>query len=163
MNTNRCIGCGGLFADIDGPVHAYMESSPSCWAAFGEVLAREYSDPAVVEVHRLTVDAYAVQHPGKPSPQSIQSVGLHLIRLCRFLEQGLDARRANEAMLEAARHKHRLVWLEPPASLGAVTVADVIRATTAGEHKKRVLRWAQEAWNAWSEHHAVIRAWLPPR
>ena len=32
-----------------------MESSPACWAAYGEVLAREYSDPAYFQVHRLSV------------------------------------------------------------------------------------------------------------
>ena len=71
-----------------------MESSPSCWAAYGEVLAREYNDPAFMAAHRLTVDAYAVQHPGRPSPQSIQSVALHLISLCLVLEQELYHRAA---------------------------------------------------------------------
>lgn len=56
----KCMGCGGVFAEIQGPTHRYLESSPGCWAAYGEVLAREYSDPAYFQVHRLTVDAYAV-------------------------------------------------------------------------------------------------------
>ncbi|HED04410.1 MAG TPA: hypothetical protein ENI60_06555, partial [Candidatus Fraserbacteria bacterium] len=113
MNTVECVGCGGQFPEIDGPVHRYMESSPGCWAAFGEVLAREYSDPIYFGVHRLTVDAYAVQHPGSPSRQSIRSVGVHLIRLCLFLEHGLSAENANDAMLKAAKLKHTFVWLEP--------------------------------------------------
>ena len=74
-----------------GPTHRYMESLPGCWAIYGEVLAREYSDLAYAAVHRLTVDAYAVQHPGQPSPQSIQSVGVHLLRLCLILEHGFSA------------------------------------------------------------------------
>ena len=32
---------------------------------YGEVLAREYSDPSYVSLHRLTADTYAVQHPGE--------------------------------------------------------------------------------------------------
>lgn len=39
-----CIGCGAMFADQEGPTHRYMESSPGCWAVYGEVVAREYSD-----------------------------------------------------------------------------------------------------------------------
>ena len=73
--TCGCLSCGGVFPDIDGPVHRYMKSSPGCWAVYGEVLAREYEDPYFFEVHRLTVDAYAVQHPGSTDRQSIQSVG----------------------------------------------------------------------------------------
>lgn len=157
----KCMGCGASFDDIEGPVHRYMESSPGCWAVYGEVLAREYSDPTYYEVHRLSVDAYAVQHPGSPSRQSIQSVGVHLIRLCLFLEHGLSAEDANDAMLEAAKLKHTFTWLEPPESLGSITVADVARARTAAEHKQAVRAWAQSAWDAWSSHHDTIRSWLP--
>jgi len=45
-NVAKCPGCGGTFPLLGGPVHRYMESSPGCWAAYGVVLAREYSDPA---------------------------------------------------------------------------------------------------------------------
>ena len=138
-----------------------MESSPGCWAAFGEVLAREYSDPLYNEVHRLAVDAYAVQHPGHPSRQSIQSVGVHLIRLCLFFEHGLAAEDANDAMLAAAQAKHTFFWLEPPGPLGSITVADVNRAQTADEHEDAVKAWGSAAWDAWSIHHGIIRTWLP--
>lgn len=41
VGYKACVGCGGLFPEMDGPTHRYMESSPGCWAAYGEVLARE--------------------------------------------------------------------------------------------------------------------------
>jgi hypothetical protein len=137
-----------------------MESSPGCWAAFGEVLAREYSDPSCFEVHRLSVDTYAVQHPGQPSRQSIQSVGLHLIRLCHFLEHDLAAADANDIMLKAGKIKQSFTWLEPPASLGDVTVLDVQSSQTPMEHKANVRLWAQSAWKAWTPHHATVREWI---
>ncbi len=161
MNLAPCIGCGGLFPEMDGPTHRYMESSPGCWAAYGEVLAREYSDPAYAPNHRLSVDAYAVQHPGRPSPQSIQSVAVHLIRLCLLLECGLEMGRANEAILKASESKKQFVWLEPPPSRGTVTVAEVRRATNPEEHIILVRQWAESAWQAWSSHHSQIHAWLP--
>jgi uncharacterized protein DUF5946 len=161
LNLDPCIGCGGLFPKMEGPTHRYMESSPGCWAAYGEVLAREYSDPAYAPNYRLSVDAYAVQHPGRPSPQSIQSVAIHLIRLCLLLECGLEMNRANDAMLKATESKNKFVWLEPPPSRGAITVVDVHRAKNPHEHMMRVREWAENAWLAWSLHHSQIRAWLP--
>jgi hypothetical protein len=136
-----------------------MESSAGCWAAFGDVLAREYSDPVYFDIHRLSVDAYAVQHPGRLSRQSIQSVGVHLVRLHLFLEQGLAPEKANAAMLAAAREKHSYIWLEPPQSLGAITVADVARTRTVIDHKQAVKEWAACAWQAWSSHHDTVRSW----
>ena len=153
------MGCRGEFPDIDGPTHEYMLSSPGCWAAYGRVLARQYEDARLREVYRLGVDAYAVQHPGVPSPQAIQSVALHLVRLCLCLERGLPPARANEAMLSAARHKAGYHWLEPPADLGPLTVADVEAAAGVEAHAAMLRRWAAQLWQAWSAHHATVRAW----
>jgi hypothetical protein len=64
-------------------------------------------------------------------------------------------------MLKAAELKHKFVWLEPPASLGSVTVADVAETRSALEHKNAVSAWAKSAWAAWSPHHGTIQKWLP--
>lgn len=90
-HDHACPGCGARFPAFDGPVHEYMESSAGCWRAFGEVLAREYGNPKLLAIHRLSIDAYAVQHPGGASRQAVQSVGVHLARLCLFLERGLGS------------------------------------------------------------------------
>ncbi len=153
-----CPGCGARFPASDGPVHAYMTSSPGCWAAFGQVLAAEYSDVRLAAIHRLSVDAYAVQHPGDGSRSAIQSVGLHLARLMLELETPLAPARANDMMRRMAAHKASLVELDPPARF-TVTVADVApHAGTAG-HADAVKRWAASAFADWRAHHAYIRAW----
>ncbi len=161
LKTCKCFSCGGMYPDINGPVHRYMASSPGCWSVYGEVLAREYSNPSCFEVHRLTVDAYAVQHPGSTDRQSIQSVGVHLIRLCLFFERGLTSENANNAMLEAGKNKHTFTCLEPPESLGTITAADVAKTNTVDDHKAIVRAWAKNTWGAWSIHHDKIRSWLP--
>lgn len=160
MNQVKCIGCGGLFPDKEGPVHRYMESCPGCWEVYGTILAREYSDPDYYPVHRMSVDCYAIQHPGTPSPQSIQSVGTHLIRLSLFLEGGLNQNQANNAMLKAIKQKENFVWLEPPESRGEITVIDVVDANSAKEHIKLVKQWAESAWEAWSIHHSTVKSWM---
>ena len=157
--VRRCMWCQGSFPDEDGPVHEYMESTPGCWAAYGRVLAREYADRRFLPVHRLTVDAYAVQHPGSPSRKSIRSVGIHLVRLCLSLEHRLAPERANAAMLSAAKHKSQYVWLEPPNSLGPLTVADIEAASSVEAHMQAVRSWAAQMWQVWSPHHSTVRAW----
>ena len=113
------------------------------------------------DVYRLANDAYAVQHPGGRSRQAIQSVGIHLIRLCLVLEYGLPAARANDAALAAARKKSAFVWLQRPATMGAITVADFRSSLSAADHKSLLVEWSRSAWGAWSAHHATIRQWLP--
>jgi len=137
-----------------------MASSAGCWAAFGEVMAREYSDTTYFDVHRLSVDAYAVQHPGIPSKQTIGSVGVHLIRLCLFHEYGLTPECANDAMVKASKNKENFIWLEPPLLVGKITVADVVEASGVEQHKTLVREWAKEAWEVWSPHHVQVREWI---
>lgn len=82
-----CRGCGALVPDTEGPTHRYLGASPGCWAVYGEILEKEYSDYRYWRAHRFTVDAYAVQHPGESSPPAIQSVAVHLISLYLMLEK----------------------------------------------------------------------------
>jgi len=93
VELSRCVGCDGMFPTIDGPAHRYMKSSAGYREVYGEVLSREYSDAAFWAVHRLTADTYAVQHPGLPCRQAIQSVGAHLIRIHLILERVLRKNR----------------------------------------------------------------------
>jgi hypothetical protein len=156
-----CVGCGALVPDIDGPTHAYLDASPGCWDAYGQVLAREYGEYRYPAIHRVTVDAYAVQHPGVPAMQSraIQSVAVHLISLYLVLERGFPANVATEGMRRALQNRERFHWLAPPASLGEVTVVDVSRAKDLAEHEALVRRWARSAWEAWALHHETVRRW----
>lgn len=115
------------------------------------------------DVYRLANDAYAVQHPGRRSRQTINSAGIHLIRLCLTIEHGLPAEHANAAVLAAGRRKKEYWWLEPPVFKGSITVADFAEAMPVDEHKALLRQWAESAWTAWSEHHETIRLWLPAK
>jgi hypothetical protein len=135
-----------------------MTSSPACWAAFNTVIAREFADPGLMPIHRLTVDAWAVQHPGDGSRRAIQSVGLHLARLWVQLDRGLSGEAANDAMLTFARRKAELPEL--PSRPGyAMTVADVLHAGQPDAHAAAVRRWAEAVWADWADQHDFIRRW----
>ncbi|MDQ3705087.1 MAG: DUF5946 family protein [Chloroflexota bacterium] len=147
--------------DINGPTHRYIGASPGCWQAYGELLAGGYGGESTGPVHRLTVDIYAAQHPGVPGKQSSQSVVAHLFVLCLVLERGVDPAFATRAITQfVEKHKERgLAWMEPPPSLGELTVLDVMSAGSAQDHNSRVMRWAESVWHAWTPHHPKVRAW----
>jgi hypothetical protein len=155
----HCFSCGALVPDMNGPTHPYMESSPGCWHVYGEILARQFSDPGLRDVQRLTADTYAVQHPGRPSPVAIQSVCGHLMSLCVVLEKHAPYSYADQVLRAAVNGRIPLWWLTPPRSPGALTVVDVKAAASADEHREKVHAWAQSAWSAWAEHHDTIRTW----
>lgn len=154
-----CPGCGARFPASDGPTHRYMESSPGCWAAYGQVLAREYENAAAMSVHQLTVDAYAVQHPGVPGPQAIQSVGIHLATLHLFIDEGVPLIHGSTLHKRGAALSDGFHWLTPPADWGQVTVADVVAVASVPDHREMVWKWARSAWAAWAEHHETVRGW----
>jgi uncharacterized protein DUF5946 len=155
----RC-GCGFEAEKSDGPTHAYMLSTTGCWEAYGRLLAREYEDPSRWRVHRLSVDAYAVQHPGVDVPQARNSVGMHLSRLGLIFERGWALERANDAMLAITAKKFSYPWLTPPSEVAGVTVEDVLAAETGEAHMQAVEGWAQAVWQSWAEHHATVCEWL---
>jgi hypothetical protein len=155
-----CPACKAETAVFDGPVHRYLASSPGCWNAFCEVLNKEYSDFEYGKNHRLTVDAYALQHPGNPSPQTISSVAIHLASLCQILEHGYSLSAATEFMQAFADHKDAFLWLDPPADLGAINVADVLASDTGLMHLTKVEEWATTTWQAWHAHHQQINSWI---
>lgn len=157
-----CVGCGALVPDIDGPTHRYLGASPGCWRAYGELQSWGYrGTESEGTIHRLAVDAYAAQHPGVPGKQSSQSVMAHLYILCRVFERDLAPAGATDAIRRfVEKNKARTYpWLEPPQSLGPITVLAVLGATTQEEHDRRVMLWAESVWQAWQPHHNMVRRW----
>jgi hypothetical protein len=152
----QCIGCQGIFPDTPGPTHEYILSAPACWAIYGEVLAREYSTPALMRLHKLTVDTYAVQHPGIDVPPARRSVAIHLSRIYLLLERKLPIEQVNATMPAISARKDQLPWLTPPSMQGALTVQSLADASPSG-HEAALLAWAQSVWTAWTPHHATIR------
>lgn len=112
-----------------------------------------------MQTHRLSVDTYAVQHPGDPKDRrAVQSVGLHLARLMRQLESARPPKETNDVMVEFARRKSTLIYLKPPTAF-SVTMQDVAPFAGGPHHIEKVRDWARSAWNDWSAHHAWISRW----
>jgi hypothetical protein len=154
---SACPGCRARLPSVTGTTHPYVGASAGCWEVYGELLAREYSDPRYMAVHRLTVDAYCAQHPGEPERRSIQSVSVHLVGLHLVLDRGADGAFARHVIAAiTTMPAERLVWLTSPAHRGELTVLDVMPARDADDHGARVRRWAASVWSAWTPHHDSI-------
>jgi len=151
----QCMWCKGDFDLGEGPVHEYMESTPGCWATYSKVLAVEYQNyKALHDVHRLTVDTYAAQHPGRPSRKSIQSTWGHLVALYFYLEKGFDGEQTRRQIERFVEFGPELVWLRPPDFTGAVNVSHVAGAVDDQDHLTRVKEWGQSVYASWCKSHA---------
>jgi len=156
--TIECIGCGARVPDTDGPVHRYLGASPGCWAYYGELLSAEYLDRNLAPMQRLTINTYAVQHPGTPGPQTKQSLWVHLAGLCLVLERGQPADRTTTLMAQLVSSHWDWEWLEPPPLPYPRTIVDVRGARTLDNYDQAVAEWSVSTWLAWQAHHDAIRA-----
>ena len=123
-------------------------------------MAKEYGEYGYPELtHRLTVDTYAIQHPGEPGRQSIQSVNIHLINLHAILIKNFSGENAAKAMGGILAKQPAFKWLEPPVPNGTKTVIDVLKASSKEEHEKLVREWATDVFGCWcSKHMDMIEA-----
>jgi CTP:molybdopterin cytidylyltransferase MocA len=157
--TEPCPGCAARYLpQVPDEAHPYIGASAACWAAFGEVLAREFGDVAYGRLHRNTVDVYAVQHPGTDARRERQSVALHLIGLCHWLEHDVEVERLNAVTQKLANANRDWPAIDPPSAY-PMTVVDLLGARDGPEHLRLVRLWAERTWEAWSAHHDIVRAW----
>jgi hypothetical protein len=145
-SVDICEDCGAVVA----------QGKAGCLKLFEEVIAREFSDYRYGKIHRLTVDAYSLQHPGRYM-RSGKSFAAHLTGIYAALESA-DAVAVNRKMrkwLNANPKIEKPVGI--PRRRGKLTITFVHSAACADEHNERVREWAREVWSAWSEHHALAK------
>lgn len=147
--------CGLVAPRMAGEVDAYKAATPACWAAFGHLLAADYSqwEP---RRHRLTADTYMAQHPGFATPSGRRSVLVHLVGLWLTLERGLSPEVAGPMVGQVFPDK----TVAPPdmtpiPALAGINVAEVL-AAPADQQEARVETWARFVWDAWRPHHPTV-------
>ncbi|MGB5917048.1 MAG: DUF5946 family protein [Phormidesmis sp.] len=156
MKLEKCPWCGIETPESDGLVHQYLDGTPGCWAHYGKLLAREYENHDYMVVHGLTVDAYALQHPGEKSPKTTRSAYIHSASLFSYFK-------LKRSMSELASIKQAVAartlsdeWLIPPTELNTINVGDVLAAKTAQQHRQSVEEWARYIFECWALHHEKI-------
>ncbi len=156
----HCRDCGALVPDVEElrADHLYVGAAPGCYAAFAELSGRELADVSLGPSRMLATDVYMAQHPGLPGRQAAQSVWVHLAGLCLVLERGVDPISSARAKALVAAPDAEFPWLEPPESLGPMTVLDVLATGSSEEHREAVRAWADSVWGAWRVHQPAVRA-----
>ena len=140
--------CGDCGAAVAG-------GKAGCLKLFEEVIAREFSDYRYGRIHRLTVDAYSLQHPNDYM-RSGKSFAAHLTGICAALESD-DSATANQKVQKWLSTNPEIARpAQVPDARGALTITH-IHGAAADEHVQRVGEWALDVWGAWSAHHSLAR------
>jgi len=149
ISAVACEDCGAVVA----------EGRTGCLHVFEEILAREFSDYHYGRIHRLTVDAYSLQHPDQYM-RSGKSFAAHLTGMCAAIE--------NEDAIIINRTVQQWLSTNPtiekpnriPEQRGDLSITYIHNASDADEHISRVREWAHVVWTAWAEHHGLARRWI---
>lgn len=146
--ATRCDGCG----------RAVAGGTAGCRAEFDALCALHYSGAVPEALHRLTVDAYSLQHPDAFCATG-KSYAAHLGGMLVAREHAGDpaAQQVLRRWLDGPRDIARP---EPPASRGELTLADVLTSEPGGALERATADWADGAWRAYAAQHALARAWL---
>ncbi len=159
MVSVRCVGCGAIVPEVDGPTHAYMTAAPGCWARYCslEDWKAILSGEDAIGVVQDLVDCFAVQHATNPERRNRQSVAVHLMSLCSSLERSVSGPERRERLATWVGRDYPL--LEPTPVSFALTVSDIVAAPPA-LRAWTIERMAEASWAAWSAHHDTVRAFL---
>ena len=149
VSAGRCEACG-----------ASLPEGTDCQGLFDEILAREFGDFRYGRLHRLTVDAYSLQHPERYM-RSGKSFAAHLTGMCAALDGDLphDINRSVQQWLNGPQRIPRPEE-PPPGRRGELTIEYVFGAADPEEHLDRVTEWARSTWSAWSAYHDLAREWI---
>ncbi|MFJ1745726.1 DUF5946 family protein [Streptomyces sp. NPDC088116] len=134
-----------------------------CRPPYLELLAASYNDADRQPLHQLLVDSYFAQHPGGGDRRSVQRLSICLMTLGMFVQDDADPR------LGPQLHRRMVAYggfraLEPQPSAESLhsrlSAADVVAAGDTQEYRKLLTAWGAEMWDAWSDHHALVREWI---
>ena len=147
--SGRCPECGAV---VNG-------GRAGCQRLFDEVIAREFGDFRYAREHRLTVDAYSLQHPDEYM-RSAKSYAAHLTGAYVAIEYGAAAEtnRAIQRWLSASKALQR-PHQPDPGQRGTLTILHVHMATDPDDHVRRVREWAESAWAAWGAFRSIAKQW----
>lgn len=155
MGEQPCPGCGVRLPAAYASGTARFNASNACWARFGELTAYTMTRPRDQFIHQLAVDAYGAQHLSATA--SAITGAFSLIGLFLACERGYSGLAIQRVHTQLARRAKAWPRVQPPPSVGALTVADVLAAQPGRERDEAIRAWNRAVWLAWAEEHARVR------
>lgn len=129
----------------------------ACRGQFEALCARDYTEAPAYAVHRMMVDAYALQHPAAYCA-SAKSFAAHLTGLCCAFEHPGDSAPL-KAVQQWLNGRVELARPEAPMGRGGMTLADLPHEGPREDLDAAIRRWARAVWEAYAELHPLARKW----
>ena len=107
-------------------------------------------------IHQHVVDAYGAQHL-RPSTSTI-GAAFALAGLYLAVERRFSGRQVQTMHVLMARASKQWPRFDPPADVGALSVADVVAVEPGQPRDEAIMRWCAGVWTAWSAEHDRVRA-----
>jgi hypothetical protein len=86
-----------------------------------------------------------------------QSVFVHLAGLYAVLEQHMGSAQATNVLRRVLGQHDDFPVLVRDDGPGELTAVHLVGARDLAEHENRALAWGRAVWQAWTQHHEVIR------
>ena len=135
-----------------------LASKEKCKEIFEAILLKEFSDFRYVRVHRLTVDAYSLQHPDDYMI-SAKSFAAHLTGMSCAMEYGNDPKLLR-LLQKWLNGKKQLIKPKRLEYFGHLTISHVDKAEHGAEHVELVWEWARDVWEAYNIYHNLANSWI---
>jgi len=147
--SEACASCGLVVAG----------GTEGCQRLFEAIGLREYEDMRLARYHRIVVDVYALQHPGRYG-RSAKSFAAHLTGLCAWLENETNSRSVNALVQRWLSGLSPIQKPTLPPSYGAITIRDLVDAEDPVRYGDVLRSWARATWDAYAPLHATAREWI---
>jgi len=147
--SEACASCGLVVAG----------GTEGCQRLFETIGLREYEDMRLARYHRIVVDVYALQHPGRYG-RSAKSFAAHLTGLCAWLENETNSRSVNALVQRWLSGPSPIQKPTLPPSYGAITIRDLVDAEDPVRYGEVLRNWARATWDAYAPLHATAREWI---
>ena len=135
-----------------------LDSAEECERIFHSILLKDFSDFSCAKVHRLTVDAYSLQHPDVYMISS-KSFAAHLTGICCAMEYGNDPE-LFRLLQKWLNRKKQIPRPENLENFGNLTIAHVSQAKSGPEHVDLVWEWARDVWEAYRPYRGLAMKWI---
>jgi hypothetical protein len=150
-----CPGCGLQLPSLGLQPDRRANASGECRNLMNELsyYTLAHGDPAFI--HQHLVDAYGAQHVR----QSRSTIGAAFVLTGLYLavERGFTGRQVQKMHVLMASRSKQWPRFEPPAEVGPVTVADVLKSQPGPGRDQELMRWCASVWAAWSSDQGRVR------